>query len=103
MQKVILLTRISTLTIIWRNITSTKRSCRSVLDWPSDLNTATHFDFDAIINHGECHAWCEKFSRTARGHGRAGSPIRLVRLNSQGPSPDRGSDRPVQRKFTKYN
>jgi len=32
---------------------------------------------------------------------RAGSSIRLVRLKPQGPGPDRGPDRPVQRKFTK--
>jgi len=27
--------------------------------------------------------------------------MKLVRLKPQGPSPDRGPDRPVQRKFTK--
>jgi len=32
---------------------------------------------------------------------RAGSSMRLVRLKPQGPGPDRGPDRPVQRKFTK--
>ena len=32
---------------------------------------------------------------------RAGSSMRLVRLKPQGPCPDRGPDRPVQRKFTK--
>ena len=32
---------------------------------------------------------------------RAGSSMRLVRMKLQGPGPDRGSDRSVQRKFTK--
>jgi len=39
----------------------------------------------------------------ACGHttARAGSSVRLVRLKPPGPGPDRGPDRPVQRKFTK--
>jgi len=34
---------------------------------------------------------------------RAGSSVRLVRLKPQGPGPDMGPDRPVQRKFTKQD